>query len=83
VSALQQGTPRAVLDAPPLWPLADARGAIARRALREVGTGSSAGRSAAGGNLRVVHFRGGLTVRVRAYLDSAMVTRLFEENPIA
>ncbi len=31
----------------------------------------------------VVHFRDGLTVRVRAYLDSAMVTQLFEENPIA
>lgn len=31
----------------------------------------------------VVHFRGGVIVRVRAYLDSAMVARLFEENPIA
>ena len=31
----------------------------------------------------VVYFRGGLIVRVRAYLDSAMVARLFEENPIA
>jgi ketosteroid isomerase-like protein len=31
----------------------------------------------------VVYFLDGLIVRVRAYLDSAMVTRLFEENPIA
>ena len=31
----------------------------------------------------VVYFRGGLIVRVRAYLDSAMVARLFDENPIA
>jgi uncharacterized protein len=31
----------------------------------------------------VVYFREGLIVRVRAYLDSAMVARLFEENPIA
>jgi len=31
----------------------------------------------------IVYFRDGLTVRVRSYLDSAMVTRLFEENPIA
>ena len=31
----------------------------------------------------VVYFRGELIVRVRAYLDSAMVARLFEENPIA
>jgi len=31
----------------------------------------------------VVYFRGGVIVRVRAYLDSAMVARLFEENPIA
>jgi ketosteroid isomerase-like protein len=31
----------------------------------------------------VVYFRGGLIVRVRAYLDSAMVARLFVENPIA
>ena len=31
----------------------------------------------------VVYFRDGLIVRVRAYLDSAMVARLFEENPIA
>ena len=30
----------------------------------------------------VVYFRDGLIVRVRAYLDSAMVARLFEENPI-
>jgi ketosteroid isomerase-like protein len=30
----------------------------------------------------VVYFRGGVIVRVRAYLDSAMVARLFEENPI-
>ena len=31
----------------------------------------------------VVSFHGGVIVRVRAYLDSAMVARLFEENPIA
>jgi len=31
----------------------------------------------------VVYFREGVIVRVRAYLDSAMVARLFEENPIA
>lgn len=31
----------------------------------------------------VVTFQGGLIVRVRAYLDSALVARLFEENPIA
>jgi hypothetical protein len=31
----------------------------------------------------VVYFRDGLIVRVRTYLDSAMVARLFEENPIA
>src|SRR5271163_1133748 len=31
----------------------------------------------------VVYFRGAVIVRVRAYLDSAMVARLFEENPIA
>jgi ketosteroid isomerase-like protein len=31
----------------------------------------------------VVYFQDGLIVRVRAYLDSAMVTRLFDENPIA
>ena len=30
----------------------------------------------------VVYFRDGVIVRVRAYLDSAMVARLFEENPI-
>src|SRR5579862_8503984 len=30
----------------------------------------------------VVHFRGDVIVRVRAYLDSAMVTQLFQENPI-
>jgi ketosteroid isomerase-like protein len=30
----------------------------------------------------VVYFRNGVIVRVRAYLDSAMVTRLFQENPI-
>ena len=30
----------------------------------------------------VVHFAGGTIDRVRAYLDSAMVARLFEENPI-
>jgi hypothetical protein len=28
-------------------------------------------------------FQNGLIVRVRAYLDSAMVARLFEENPLA
>lgn len=31
----------------------------------------------------VVYFRDEMIVRVRAYLDSAMVARLFEENPIA
>ena len=31
----------------------------------------------------VVYFQNGVIVRVRAYLDSAMVARLFEENPIA
>jgi len=31
----------------------------------------------------VVYFVDGIIVRVRAYLDSAMVARLFEENPIA
>jgi ketosteroid isomerase-like protein len=31
----------------------------------------------------VVYFQEGVIVRVRAYLDSAMVARLFEENPIA
>jgi ketosteroid isomerase-like protein len=31
----------------------------------------------------IVYFQGGVIVRVRAYLDSAMVARLFEENPIA
>ena len=30
----------------------------------------------------VVYFRGAVIVRVRAYLDSTMVARLFEENPI-
>ena len=30
----------------------------------------------------VVYFQGDSIVRVRAYLDSAMVARLFEENPI-
>ena len=30
----------------------------------------------------VVHFDGNTIDRVRAYLDSAMVARLFEENPI-
>src|SRR4029434_1299397 len=30
----------------------------------------------------VVYFRYEVIVRVRAYLDSAMVVRLFEENPI-
>jgi uncharacterized protein len=32
---------------------------------------------------RVVYFRDDMIVRVRAYLDSAMVARLFEENPIS
>jgi ketosteroid isomerase-like protein len=31
----------------------------------------------------VVSFHDGLIVRVRAYLDSALVARLFKENPIA
>jgi hypothetical protein len=31
----------------------------------------------------VVYFRDGVIVRVRAYLDSAMVARLFDENPVA
>jgi ketosteroid isomerase-like protein len=31
----------------------------------------------------VVYFQNGVIVRVRAYLDSVMVARLFEENPIA
>ena len=31
----------------------------------------------------VVTFQGGSIVRVRAYLDSALVARLFGENPIA
>ena len=30
----------------------------------------------------VIHFSGQVIDRVRAYLDSAMVARLFEENPI-
>ncbi len=30
----------------------------------------------------IVYFQNGLIVRVRAYLDSAMVARLFQENPI-
>jgi len=30
----------------------------------------------------VVYFQNGLIVRVRAYLDSAMVAQLFKENPI-
>jgi hypothetical protein len=30
----------------------------------------------------VVYFQDGVIVRVRAYLDSAMVARLFQENPI-
>jgi hypothetical protein len=30
----------------------------------------------------VVYFRNDVIVRVRAYLDPAMVARLFEENPI-
>ena len=31
----------------------------------------------------VVYFQDGVIVRIRAYLDSAMVARLFEENPLA
>ena len=31
----------------------------------------------------VVYFQGEVIVKVRAYLDSAMVTQLFAENPIA
>ena len=31
----------------------------------------------------IVYFQDARIVRVRAYLDSAMVARLFEENPIA
>jgi len=31
----------------------------------------------------VVYFEDGIIVRVRAYLDSAMVAQLFDENPIA
>jgi len=31
----------------------------------------------------VVYFKDEVIVKVRAYLDSAMVTQLFEENPIA
>jgi ketosteroid isomerase-like protein len=31
----------------------------------------------------VVYFQNEIIVRVRAYLDSAMVARLFDENPIA
>jgi ketosteroid isomerase-like protein len=31
----------------------------------------------------VVYFKSGVIVRVRAYLDSAMAARLFEENPLA
>jgi uncharacterized protein len=31
----------------------------------------------------VVYFKNGVIVRIRAYLDSAMVTRLFDENPLA
>jgi ketosteroid isomerase-like protein len=30
----------------------------------------------------VVYFQYGVIVRIRAYLDSAMVARLFEENPL-
>jgi ketosteroid isomerase-like protein len=30
----------------------------------------------------IVYFENDVIVRVRAYLDSAMVARLFEENPI-
>jgi ketosteroid isomerase-like protein len=31
----------------------------------------------------VVYFRNNVIVRVRAYLDSVMVARLFERNPIS
>jgi ketosteroid isomerase-like protein len=31
----------------------------------------------------VVYFQKDVIVRVRAYLDSAMVARLFEQNPIS
>ena len=31
----------------------------------------------------IIYFQDGVIVRVRAYLDSAMVARLFEENPMA
>jgi acyl-CoA hydrolase len=31
----------------------------------------------------IVYFQDAVIVRVRAYLDSALVARLFEENPIA
>src|SRR5277367_327749 len=31
----------------------------------------------------IIYFQDGVIVRVRAYLDSAMVTKLFEENPVA
>ena len=31
----------------------------------------------------IVYFQDAVIVRVRAYLDSAMVARLFDENPIA
>ena len=31
----------------------------------------------------VVYFQSGVIGRIRAYLDSAMVTRLFDENPLA
>ncbi|HUK17873.1 MAG TPA: hypothetical protein VLW65_15725 [Bryobacteraceae bacterium] len=31
----------------------------------------------------IVYFQDAVIVRCRAYLDSAMVARLFEENPIA
>lgn len=31
----------------------------------------------------IIYFENGVIVRVRAYLDSAMVARLFEENPIS
>ena len=30
----------------------------------------------------VAHFENGVIVRVRAYLDSALVARVFEENPL-
>jgi uncharacterized protein len=41
------------------------------------------GRACASTTATVGYFRGGLIVRVRAHVDSALVARLFEENPIA